>query len=107
MKYKLTNNKKTVLGTTFYQIEATASFGSVSKGQLGGWIEEVKNLSRVLGIHHDTTATVHTNPAYLTIRAGRGHVETFTTFDISKPLSPPPNTAACEAVLKLLDSDKV
>lgn len=46
MKYKLTNNTKRVLGRTLHQIEATASFGDVIKGDLGGWIEKEENLSQ-------------------------------------------------------------
>ena len=44
-KYKLTKNTKVWCGTTLYQIEATASFGSIVKGDLGGYIEAEKNLS--------------------------------------------------------------
>ena len=46
-KYKLTN--KSVAhwsGKTLFQIEATASFGSISKGDLGGYIEKESNLSQ-------------------------------------------------------------
>ena len=46
MKYKLTSTKKECAGTTLFQIEATASFGSVSKGDRGGFIEKEKNLSQ-------------------------------------------------------------
>ena len=46
MKYRLTNNKKEWCGKTLFQIEATISFGVVSKGQLGGWIEKENNLSQ-------------------------------------------------------------
>ena len=46
MKFKLTNNKKEWCGKTLFQIEATISFGVVSKGQLGGWIEKENNLSQ-------------------------------------------------------------
>ena len=47
MKYKL--NKNTIShwsGKTLFQIEATASFGSISKGDLGGYIEKESNLSQ-------------------------------------------------------------
>ena len=44
-KYKLTKNTKEWCGTTLFQIEALISFGSVSKGELGGYIEAEKNLS--------------------------------------------------------------
>jgi hypothetical protein len=46
MKYKLTNNTKRWLGVTLFQIEATASFGLVAKGTLGGYIEKESNLSQ-------------------------------------------------------------
>lgn len=46
MKYKLTNNKKEFCGVTLFQIEATKSFDSVNKGELGGYIEKESNLSQ-------------------------------------------------------------
>ena len=45
MKYKLTNNIKTVLGVRLYQIEALKCFGDIKSGQLGGWIQSEHNLS--------------------------------------------------------------
>jgi hypothetical protein len=45
-KYRLTKNKKKWCGITLYQIEATASFGLVVKGELGGYIEKEANLSQ-------------------------------------------------------------
>ena len=45
-KYSLTKNKKEVYGTTFFQIKADMSFGNVSKGELGGYIEKEENLSQ-------------------------------------------------------------
>ena len=48
-KYKLTKNTKVWFGTTLYQIEALVSFGSVVKGELGGYIEKEKNLAQVYG----------------------------------------------------------
>jgi len=47
MKYKLTN-ETTVLpnGKVLYRIQALKDFGSVKKGDLGGWIESEKNLSQ-------------------------------------------------------------
>ena len=44
-KYTLTKNTKTWLGTTLYQIKALKDFGSVSEGELGGYIEKKENLS--------------------------------------------------------------
>ena len=48
-KYKLTKNTKVWCGITLYQIEALISFGSVVKGELGGYIEKEENLARVYG----------------------------------------------------------
>ena len=45
-KYCLTKTTKEWFGTTLFQIEATANFGNVSKGDLGGWIEKEENLSQ-------------------------------------------------------------
>ena len=45
MKFKLTANKKQSFGITLFQIEATASFGDVIKGELGGYVEKKENLS--------------------------------------------------------------
>ena len=45
MKYKLTNTK-TVNGITLYQIQALKDFSNVKKGDLGGWIQSEKNLSK-------------------------------------------------------------
>ena len=46
MKYSLTKNKIEVCGKTLFQIKAEISFGSVSKGDLGGYIEKEENLSQ-------------------------------------------------------------
>ena len=46
-KYKLTENKKEIFGTTLYQIEALKDFSNVSKGDLGGWIKKESNLSQL------------------------------------------------------------
>ncbi len=45
MKYKLTNNKKTVFNLELTQIECIETFNYASKGDLGGWIEKETNLS--------------------------------------------------------------
>lgn len=45
-KYKLTNDTKIVNGVTVHRIVALKSFDSVSKGELGGWIEKESNLSQ-------------------------------------------------------------
>lgn len=46
MKFKLTKNTKDYYWTTLYQIEATISFGNVSKWELWGWIEKEDNLAQ-------------------------------------------------------------
>lgn len=43
-KYSLTKTTKEWLGKTLFQIKAEISFGSVVKGELGGYIEAEKNL---------------------------------------------------------------
>ena len=45
-KYSLTTNTKQWLGKTLYQIKAEISFGTVIKGELGGYIEKEENLSQ-------------------------------------------------------------
>ena len=45
-KYSLTKNTKQWCGVTLFQIKAEISFGSVSKGDLGGYIEKEENLSQ-------------------------------------------------------------
>src|SRR5690606_31319726 len=46
MKYSLTKNTISVFGRTLFQIKAEVSFGSVVKGELGGYIEKEENLSQ-------------------------------------------------------------
>ena len=45
-KYKLTNKSIQAFGKTLFQIQATASFGAIVKGEVGGYIESEKNLSQ-------------------------------------------------------------
>ena len=45
-KYELTSETKVINGVELYRIKAIESFGSVGKGDLGGWIESEKNLSQ-------------------------------------------------------------
>ena len=45
-KYSLTKNKKETIFGTLFQIKAEKSFGVITKGELGGWIKEEKNLSQ-------------------------------------------------------------
>lgn len=54
-KYELTNNTKEWEGKTLYQIRALIDFGNVKAGELGGYIENEKNLS------HDGDAWVYGN----------------------------------------------
>ena len=48
-KYKLTNEKKEWCGKTLFRIEAVADFGSIKKGDKGGFIEKEENLAQVSG----------------------------------------------------------
>ena len=48
-KYSLTKNTKEWCGITLFQIKAEISFGSIAKGELGGYIEKEENLSQVYG----------------------------------------------------------
>lgn len=52
-KYELTSNFKMFLGRKLFQIKALISFGSVVKGELGGYIEKEENLS------HENSAWVY------------------------------------------------
>ena len=45
-KYEITGETRIFLGKTLYRIKALINFGSVSAGDLGGWIENEKNLSQ-------------------------------------------------------------
>ena len=45
-KYELTDNTKEVEGYVLHQIKALKSFGNVKKGDLGGWVEDYRNLSQ-------------------------------------------------------------
>ena len=45
-KYELTSETKVNNGVELHRIKAIESFGSVVKGDLGGWIESEKNLSQ-------------------------------------------------------------
>ena len=54
-KYELTTNKKMRFGRKLFQIKALVSFGDVTAGDLGGYIEKEENLS------HDGDAWVYGN----------------------------------------------
>ena len=45
-KFSLTKTTKEHFGTNLFQIKAEVSFGSVSKGELGGYVEKEENLSQ-------------------------------------------------------------
>lgn len=45
-KYRLTEETKVINGHTLHRIESLKDFGSVKKGELGGWIEKEDNLSQ-------------------------------------------------------------
>ena len=46
MKYKLSNETKSVRGKTLYRIQALKDFGNVKKGDLGGFVQNETNLSQ-------------------------------------------------------------
>ena len=45
-KYKLTDKTKEASSIKLFRIQALRSFGDVNAGDLGGWVEGVKNLSQ-------------------------------------------------------------
>ena len=45
-KYELTDHTKVVNGHTLHQIKALKDFSNVKKDDLGGWIEDYRNLSQ-------------------------------------------------------------
>ena len=55
MKYQLTSESIMHFGVKLYRIEATATFGRVTTGDLGGFVAGEKNLS------HDGDAWVYGN----------------------------------------------
>lgn len=44
-KYILTDETKEVDGRALHRIKAVRSFGTIKKGDLGGWVEKYNNLS--------------------------------------------------------------
>ena len=46
MKYRLTDETKEWFGRTLHRIKALKSFGDISAGEKGGWIEKEENLSQ-------------------------------------------------------------
>ena len=65
-KYELTSETKVINGLELHRIKAIKSFGSVEKGELGGWIESEKNLSQ------DGDAWVYENTTVGEIHKGFG-----------------------------------
>lgn len=49
IKYEFTGETKVEFGITLCRICALVQFGLIAKGELGGWIEDKKNLSQVSG----------------------------------------------------------
>ena len=46
MKYKLTDETKVIEGITLHRIKALKTFGDVTEGDLGGWVETEYNLAQ-------------------------------------------------------------
>jgi len=46
MKYKLTDETKEFFGRTLHRIVCVTAFANVASGELGGWIENEKNLDQ-------------------------------------------------------------
>jgi carbonic anhydrase/acetyltransferase-like protein (isoleucine patch superfamily) len=44
-KFTLTSQTKEIDGVTLHRVQATSDFGDVKAGELGGWLEEERNLS--------------------------------------------------------------
>ena len=45
-KFELTSETKKVFGRTFFRIKALISFGVITKGEIGGWLEKEESLSQ-------------------------------------------------------------
>ena len=60
-KYKLTEETKVINGHTLHRIEALKDFGTVKKGELGGWIETEDNLSQYCNCWVDDEAMIYDN----------------------------------------------
>ena len=60
-KYEFTGEVKLHLGRTLHRIRACVSFGIVSKGDEGGWIEKEENLSHNGDAWVDGNACVYGN----------------------------------------------
>jgi len=45
-KYSITRESKIVFGVKLFRIKAEMSFGSIKKGEFGGWIEKENNLAQ-------------------------------------------------------------
>lgn len=60
-KYEMTEETRTVNGRTLHRIRALKSFGNVSDGDLGGWIEKEQNLSQIGNAWVSDNARVYDN----------------------------------------------
>ena len=63
-KFKLTDDTIVIDGITLHRIKALRSFGNVTKGNLGGWVEKEENLSQLGDAWIDENAKVYGN-AYI------------------------------------------
>ena len=78
-KYELTSDFITVFGRKLFRIKALISFGDVSEGDLGGYIEDEKNLEQSGDAWVYGDAEVYGNADYTTIK-GFGTCFRTTTF---------------------------
>ena len=63
-KFKLTDDTIVIDGITLHRIKALRSFGNVTKGNFGGWVEKEENLSQLGDAWIDENAKVYGN-AYI------------------------------------------
>jgi hypothetical protein len=54
--FEFTGETKMVFGITLKRIKASISFGTITKGEIGGWIEKEKNLSGDAWENHHYTS---------------------------------------------------
>jgi len=76
-KYELTQNSIEIDNKTLYQIKALKDFGSVKKGDLGGYIESEKNLS------HDRNCWVSGNAQVYEDARVSGNAQVFESARVS------------------------
>lgn len=78
-KYEFTGETKVMAGVTLKRIRALISFGFVAKGEIGGFIEDEKNLSHGGNAWVTGNARVTDNADYMLI-GSIGSRNDFTTF---------------------------